>query len=97
MLAVFFKDVEHALPIALTSLFYISPVFYPISLVPDLIRPFYVLNPIAQLLDLFHRSVYYGQFPELSSLLLAAVSVSLIFCLGYFSFAYYKKWFAEIL
>ena len=28
-LSVFYYDVYHALPIALTTLFYLSPVFYP--------------------------------------------------------------------
>jgi len=42
-LSVFYYDVHHALPIALTSLFYLSPVFYPASLVPSAYQTLYFL------------------------------------------------------
>ena len=53
-LSVFYYDVYHALPIALTTLFYLSPVFYPATMVPAAARDLYFLNPIAGLLTLYH-------------------------------------------
>ena len=44
-LSVFCFNVQHALPIALTTLFYLSPVFYPVGMVPEAFRPFYFLHP----------------------------------------------------
>ena len=95
-LSVFYSDVQHAMPIVLLMLFYLSPVFYPATLVPAPLRPFYFLNPIAGLLTLFHDALYSGKWP--SPILLAGVSLAAIgLCaLGYAIFNQYKRLFAEI-
>ena len=64
-LSVFYYDVYHALPIALTTLFYLSPVFYPAEMVPAAARDLYFLNPIAGLLTLYHDVLYWGRMPSL--------------------------------
>lgn len=95
-LSVFYSDVQHAIPILLLMLFYLSPVFYPASLVPETLRPFYFLNPIAGLLTLFHDVLYGGHWP--SPTLLAGMSAGAIgLCIvGYAIFNRYKRLFAEI-
>ena len=95
-LSVFYSDVQHAVPIILLMLFYLSPVFYPATLVPETLRPFYFLNPIAGLLTLFHDTLYTGVFPSVA--LLGGVSLAAlgIAAAGYFIFYRYKRLFAEI-
>jgi ABC-type polysaccharide/polyol phosphate export permease len=95
-LSVFYYDVYHALPIALTSLFYLSPVFYPASMVPASFHMLYFLNPIAGLLTLYHDVVYAGQWP--SALLLGgtAVQAIVVYVIGYAIFHRYAAVFAEI-
>jgi len=63
-------------PIVITSLFYISPVFYPVEMIPVEAQPFYYLNPVVGLLRLFHVVLYEGGWP--SATLLAGVSVTAI-------------------
>lgn len=41
------RDVEHALGVLLTILFYATPILYPASLVPEAIRPYMAANPLA--------------------------------------------------
>ena len=95
-LSVFYHDVYHALPIALTTLFYLSPVFYPAQMVPEAARPFYFLNPIAGLLTLYQTVVYAGRFPD-PILLLGTASAAVLICLiGYAVFRHYASIFAEI-
>ena len=95
-LSVFYHDVYHALPIALTTLFYLSPVFYPAQMVPEAARPFYFLNPIAGLLTLYQTVVYSGRLPDLS-LLLGTASAAVLTCMiGYAIFRHYAGVFAEI-
>jgi len=88
--SVLFKDVKHALPLAITTLFYLSPVFYPVSLVPEAYRTFYYLNPFAGMIQLFHVILYEGQWPSL--VLLGSVSlVSALVCVvGYRIFNRYR-------
>jgi lipopolysaccharide transport system permease protein len=95
-LSVFYHDVHHALPIALASLFYLSPVFYPATMVPEALRDLYFLNPIAGLLTLYHDVVYAGQWP--SALLLGgtALQTALVCAFGYAVFHRYASVFAEV-
>jgi ABC-type polysaccharide/polyol phosphate export permease len=96
-LAAFYDDVQHALPVVLLMLFYISPVFYPVRLVPEAMRPIYELNPIARLLTAFHTTLYEGKMPTLGSLVtLGLVSMGLCL-LGFAVFNRYKSVFVEIL
>jgi lipopolysaccharide transport system permease protein len=95
-LSVFYYDVYHALPIALTTLFYLSPVFYPAQMVPDAARELYFLNPMAGLLTLYHVVLYQGQVPDLHLLAGMAVGALAIFLIGYAIFNRYVDVFAEI-
>jgi lipopolysaccharide transport system permease protein len=92
----FYHDVYHALPIALTSLFYLSPVFYPASMVPGPARMLYFLNPIAGLLTLYHDVVYAGQWPSGGLLALTAVEIAVVYAIGYAVFHRYAAVFAEV-
>ena len=95
-LSVFYYDVHHALPIALSTLFYASPVFYPVTLVPEVIRPYYMLNPIAGLLKLFHLIIYEGCMPPMSLLIGMFVFSAVIFLCGYAIYRRYETVYAEI-
>jgi lipopolysaccharide transport system permease protein len=95
-LSVFYYDVYHALPIALTTLFYLSPVFYPAQMVPAVAQPYYFLNPIAGLLTLYHNVVYAGQMPPLHLLVGMLAAAVGIYALGYAIFNRYAAVFPEI-
>ena len=95
--AVFFKDIEHAVPVALMMLGYLSPVFYPMSLVPDRFRTIYLLNPVAALLTLYHEILYEGRFPSLA-LLSGSAAMSVVICAaGVVLFRRQRRLFAEII
>lgn len=95
-LSAFYYDVQHALPIALTTLFYVSPVFYPAAMVPEAFRSLYLLNPIAGLITLYHQALYDGVFP--SPLLLGgtAAGAALLYLAGHALFDRYATVYAEI-
>lgn len=95
-LSVFYHDIQHALPIALTMLFYLSPVFYPANLVPDTIRSAYMVNPIAQVLTVYRVVIYEGRAPSMT-LLASLTLVALLFAWGgYALFNRCKSVVAEI-
>jgi lipopolysaccharide transport system permease protein len=95
-LSVFYHDVQHALPIALATLFYVSPVFYSAELVPESIRGLYLANPIAALLTLYHSVVYGGAMPTPASLLVFPLVTLAMAWAGYAIFNRYKGVFAEV-
>jgi ABC-type polysaccharide/polyol phosphate export permease len=95
-LSVFYTDVQHALPAALLTLFYVSPVFYPVSLVPEHLRPLMLFNPIAPLLTLHHVVLFEGRWPSPELLGAASAASVILFLLGYAIFNRYKSVYAEI-
>jgi lipopolysaccharide transport system permease protein len=95
-LAVFYYDVQHILPIGVLALFYLSPVFYPASMVPESFRAIYFLNPFAGLLTLFHHVLYFGEFPPARLLALVSLAAVVIAAVGYALFARRQSLFAEI-
>ena len=96
-LAAYYYDVQHVLPIVLMTLFYASPVFYPVGLVPEAVRAFYYLNPIAGLLTLFHTVLYDGAWPPLALLAGMTVGAVALAAIGYATFARHESVFVEIL
>ena len=96
-LSVFYLDVQHLLPIVMTVLFYISPVFYPASMVPEAMRPYFMGNPIAQLLTVYQAVLYDGAFPSWKILgILTATAVGLLLA-GYAVFNRHKHDVAEVI
>jgi lipopolysaccharide transport system permease protein len=82
-LSVFYRDAEHALPVVFLVLFYLSPVFYPASLVPEPARAVYLANPIAGLLTLYHAVLYDGQMPPPDLVTWVMVAAIALYAAGY--------------
>ena len=62
-LAAFFTDTVELVTIVLTILFYLTPVFYPISIMPPDLRWIVVVNPVHWVLDVFRVPIYDGILP----------------------------------
>ena len=76
-LNVFFKDIEHLLGVVLLAWFFVTPLVYPLSLVPQLCMSFYLLNPMVGIVELY-RTVFLGTpFPGWYAVI-AAVSCSVV-------------------
>ncbi len=94
--AVFFNDIEHAVPAALMFLGFLSPVYYPLSFVPESLRAVFLLNPFAAQLSLFHAILYDGRFPQWSQWGLATLYSVAAIVVGMALFRWRRAYFAEI-
>lgn len=78
-MAVIFADVVEMVAVALTTLMYLTPTFYPMSIVPDHLRWLVRFNPIRSILEVFRDPIYYGKIPPLrhlaAAVIIAAVAV----------------------
>jgi len=84
---VFYRDVRFLVPIALQFWMYITPVFYPLQMVPERVRPWYLLNPMAALIDSYRRVILFHKWPEWPPFLTAvAISVTALAA----SYTYFK-------
>lgn len=73
----FYRDVQYVLSLILVLWMYLTPVIYPVEMVPDQYRFIFKLNPMAVLVNAYREVILGGNMPKLSSLAIAAV-VSLV-------------------
>jgi lipopolysaccharide transport system permease protein len=83
-----FRDIGHGLPLLLQLWMFATPVAYPIGVIPDWLRPFYLLNPMAAIIDGYRRAVILGVAPNLSVL---ALSAAVTIVLTYVALAVFKR------
>src|SRR5690606_31689064 len=77
-----FRDIQHALPLAMTVFLYISPVLYPLSSVPESIRWLVVANPLTGLVDGFRASVTGAEPYSWPFVWVSLAVAALVFVLG---------------
>lgn len=64
-LAVFFRDLTYLYGIGMTLLTYLTPLFYPISIIPEWAQPFMGFNPMFHFVDYFRNVALNGVVPGL--------------------------------
>lgn len=64
VLIVFFRDIQHLYGVFLTALNYLTPIFYPINMLPEWLRNLMILNPIYSFITFFRNITIYGQWPS---------------------------------
>lgn len=63
-LAVFFVDLVYIFNVLLLVWFYLTPIIYPLSIIPERFLPLFRLNPLLHLLQLFRLLIYEGTMPS---------------------------------
>ncbi len=96
-LNVLFRDVQHILSNVISLLFFLCPIVYPASVVPEKLRFTLELNPFAALTECYHSIILYGQYPSLQSVMYVISFAFLTFMIGNFIFSRYRETFAELL
>lgn len=76
-LSVFFADVTELVGVGLTLVMYLTPIFYPLALVPQNARWAVYYNPVRSILEIFRDPIYFGKIPPFQHVLLA-LSVALV-------------------
>jgi lipopolysaccharide transport system permease protein len=89
-----FRDVRHALPFFIQLLVYLTPVFYPASLVPERYRSLFALNPMAAVVDGF-RAALFGLALPYSRLALALALALVVGLTGFIRFRRLERTFAD--
>lgn len=62
-LIVFFRDTQYLYGVLLTALNYLTPIFYPVSILPDWLKQIMVFNPMYNFIEIFRKIMIYGQWP----------------------------------
>lgn len=96
-LGVFLRDVGQTIGIIITVLMFLSPVFYPITAVPERFRPIIMANPLTFIIEQAREVLIWGHLPNwlgLGTYTLVAVAIAWA---GYAWFQKTRKGFADVL
>ena len=88
-LTVKFRDIMHLYSVFVTALMYLTPVIYPMSILPAWLKPIVTLNPITNILEMFRAVMLYNSFPSIKSMFIAIVECIIVLAIGLYVF--YKK------
>jgi ABC-type polysaccharide/polyol phosphate export permease len=94
-LNLYFHDVRYLVGVGLTLWFYMTPIIYPVDIVPDKYRFIYDMNPNALLIEAYRRVVLLDQSPGVDRILLGlGISVGTLL-VGYYLFKKMEPGFAD--
>jgi lipopolysaccharide transport system permease protein len=85
-LNVLYRDVEHMLSPALQALFYFTPTFYPLSYVPKPWLRWYLINPMAGIIELYRNVLVAGWPPSMRVVQMAILTSLITLVVGIFVF-----------
>jgi homopolymeric O-antigen transport system permease protein len=94
-LNVFYRDIQQILEVLILMWFYLTPIFYTISMIPERFRHLYLLNPIAGLVIMYRAILFENQVPSYKVFLSTLVISLLTFLVGSLVFRRYQHRFAE--
>jgi len=94
---VYFRDLQHIMGILAMAWQFLTPILYPITIVPDNLMPVFMLNPMTPVINAYRDILYYGNIPQIFTLIHAAVFGIVILIAGVLIFGKLKRRFAEVL
>ncbi len=92
---VFFRDIRYILDVILTVWFWLTPVVYPISLIPEQFRFIYKLNPMALFVEAYREILLNGGLPIPKYWIAILIATVGSLTVGYLPFSRLRKRLAE--
>jgi len=95
VLLVYFRDVEFLLGLLLTAWFFMTPIVYQFSTVPEHLQPYFRLNPVLPFVNAYRDVLVDADVPSLRRLAACAVIGIVTFIASYAGFNRLKRRIAE--
>jgi ABC-type polysaccharide/polyol phosphate export permease len=102
---VFYRDTQQVMDVVMLAWFFLTPIIYPIQILPrnyelfgvtlDIWRLAHILNPMTSLIATYRVILYNGSPPALDFLARTAVTAGAVFLIGWLIFNRYSWRFAE--
>jgi lipopolysaccharide transport system permease protein len=95
-LSVFIRDIQQIMASFLSLWMYLTPVLYPVQMVPESLQPFIKINPVIPFIELYHQSLLQHVFSY--TLLAQAIGFALAsFLTGAWFYGKSRNAFADVL
>ena len=92
----FYRDIQYLLNLIIMLWMYLTPVIYPVEMVPDRFRFVFKLNPMAVFINAYRQVVLGGASPKFSSLAIGALVSFLTYFIGIRIFKKLEGLFADV-
>lgn len=84
-----FRDIMHLYSVFTTGLMYLTPVIYPMAILPERVKLIVQINPLTNILLMFRDVMLYNKMPSMEGIVIGVVEVALICLLG--TYVFYKS------
>ena len=61
---VYLKDLEHIVSVILMAWIYLTPIMYPVSMIPETILWIFRINPMTAVIEAYHAVLYWKKSPD---------------------------------
>jgi len=92
-----YRDVSHAVTFMTTVLLFVTPILYPLSIVPDAYQAVYALNPLVGVLETFRWTILPDAGPPGLLVLVSAAAGVVLIVTGLAYFHSVERRFADII
>ncbi len=89
----FFTDIKYLYGVLIMLLSFMTPLFYPIEIIPEQFLFFFKINPLYSAVSCFRDIVLYGTFPQTKFLLFLIITSIVSLIIGIFLFYKYQDEF----
>ncbi|HEC26037.1 MAG TPA: ABC transporter permease [Gammaproteobacteria bacterium] len=96
-IGVYLRDVVQIVGVLTTVLLFLSPIFYPVSALPEVLQKYIYLNPLTVIIEQVRIVVLNGGMPNWSQLGSYSIASIIICWLGYVFFQKTRRGFADVL
>lgn len=91
------RDLGTMLPLLLQIWMFLSPVVYPVSLIPERYQALYMLNPMALIMEAYRSPILFGTLPSLGTVTPAFIVAAGVLVGGYAYFKAVEMKFADVM
>lgn len=96
-LGVYLRDIGQVIPVVVTAMLFMAPVFYPVSALPEAYQSWLYLNPLTPAIEMVRGLIVEGQLPSLLAYGQYLSVCLLVACLGWGFFSRVQKGFADVI
>ncbi len=96
-LGVYLRDIGQTIGIFTTMLMFASPVFFPITAIPEEYRPVIMANPLTFIIEQAREVLIWGHLPDWAGLSIYSLGALAVAWSGYAWFQKTRKGFADVL
>lgn len=94
---VYLRDITQIMPMFITIMMFMAPIFYPASAIPEQYRNWLLLNPLTYAVEMGRSVLFLGQLPSISAYSIYLGVAVLFAAAGLWFFSRVRKGFADVL